>query len=156
MRKNIALLAMENEEVITPEVVAPEITAAVDDTVVDQIVESPEADMAGMQEIATEMDDIEAAMDEGEQTAEVLEQVSDKLEESIPEGGVDPIAAEAIRIAVEHLCTRVGMSKAKSSFAMEGFASKTTRIQATQIAIESIQDSEPSNQHEHRNAQLLL
>lgn len=149
MRKNIALLALENEEVeevVVPAAVpAEEVETRVEEaraeTVVDDIVEAPEAEIAEMTEIAVEMEEAEAAVDEGVETAETLGEMREQLEAAVDEGGVEPIAAEAIRIAVEHLRARVGMAKGQSGIAIEGFKSKTTRIQSTQIAIEAISDT---------------
>ena len=136
-RKNIALLALEGEQMIEDQL--PVEGAEV---VADQIEASPEAELVEMQEIAQEMDDIEAARDEGMDTVETMGRVEEKLEEAIDEsGGIDPIAAEAIKICLEHMQCRMTGGTVMKTFALEGFKSKTTRIQATNMAMESFKET---------------
>jgi phiKZ-like phage internal head proteins len=123
---------------LSDEATAGEEVESSSDAAIDEIVESPESDISDAAEIATELDQADAAIDEGSDTAEALSGIQEKLEESVETGGIDPIAAEAIKIAVEHMSARVGLKDSHSGIAIEGFKSKTTRVQATRIAIESI------------------
>ena len=135
-RKNIALLALEGE------MIEDQLPVENAEVVADQIEASPEAELVEMQEIAQEMDDIEAARDEGMDTVETMGRVEEKLEEAIDEtGGIDPIAAEAIKICLEHMQCRMTGGTVMKTFALEGFKSKTTRIQATNMAMESFKET---------------
>ena len=135
-RKNIALLALEGE------MIEDQLPVEGAEAVADQIEASPEAELVEMQEIAQEMDDIEAARDEGMDTVETMGRVGEKLEEAIDEtGGIDPIAAEAIKICLEHMQCRMTGGTVMKTFALEGFKSKTTRIQATNMAMESFKET---------------
>ena len=135
-RKNIALLALEGE------MIGDQLPVENAEVVADQIEASPEAELVEMQEIAQEMDDIEAARDEGMDTVETMGRVGEKLEEAIDEnGGIDPIAAEAIKICLEHMQCRMTGGTVMKTFALEGFKSKTTRIQATNMAMESFKET---------------
>ena len=135
-RKNIALLALEGE------MIGDQLPVENAEVVADQIEASPEAELVEMQEIAQEMDDIEAARDEGMDTVETVGRVGEKLEEAIDEnGGIDPIAAEAIKICLEHMQCRMTGGTVMKTFALEGFKSKTTRIQATNMAMESFKET---------------
>ena len=135
-RKNIALLALEGE------MIEDQLPVENAEVVADQIEASPEAELVEMQEIAQEMDDIEAARDEGMDTVETMGRVGEKLEEAIDEnGGIDPIAAEAIKICLEHMQCRMTGGTVMKTFALEGFKSKTTRIQATNMAMESFKET---------------
>lgn len=135
-RKNIALLALEGE------MIEDQLPVEGAEVVADQIEASPEAELVEMQEIAQEMDDIEAARDEGMDTVETMGRVEEKLEEAIDEtGGIDPIAAEAIKICLEHMQCRMTGGTVMKTFALEGFKSKTTRIQATNMAMESFKET---------------
>ena len=135
-RKNIALLALEGE------MAEDQLPVENAEVVADQIEASPEAELVEMQEIAQEMDDIEAARDEGMDTIETIGRVQEKLEESVDEnGGIDPIAAEAIKICLEHMQCRMTGGTVMKTFALEGFKSKTTRIQATNMAMESFKET---------------
>lgn len=85
----------------------------------------------------------ETAVADGIGAADQLEEIEDVVEASIEEGeGLDPIAAEAIRIAVEAVCARVGASP-KSMYALyatENFESASSRKANTRFALESVSD----------------
>lgn len=132
-RFNIALLG---EEVEAEDTVTPEATDATLDTIAD----SPEPEIAEANEVAGDLQDADAAAAEAEEVAETLDAMAGPIEAAQAEGGLTEPAAEAIRIAVEHMKSRIGMSKRKT-FAMEGFKSKTTRSQATRVALEDIKET---------------
>lgn len=108
------------------------------DIPVEEIADQPENDIAEMQEIATEMENGEDSIDEAAETADTLGEVHDQMAETLPEGGMEPAAAAAVEVAVEHMCKRLGFSAKQSGFALEAFGDKKTRVQATKIAMETI------------------
>lgn len=126
----IAIMALEGLE--------EEEVAVGTDIPVEEIADQPENDLAEMQEIATEMESGEDSIDEAADTADTLGEVQDQMAETLPEGGMEPAAAAAVEVAVEHMCKRLGFSAKQSGFALEAFGDKTTRVQATKIAMETI------------------
>lgn len=126
-RTTIALLSMDAE---VPEV---------ETTNIAEVLEaSPDSELAEVGELAAEMEDIEAAIDGGLETADTLEQSADKVEESIEDGGLPPVAAEAMNLMLSHIQRDWGMPNAKAGFALENFGSKQTRIAATKVAMEEM------------------
>ena len=96
-----------------------------------------------MEEEASDADSQETAIDDGMGAAGQLEEIESVVEASIEEGeGLDPIAAEAVRIAVEAICARVGANP-KSMYALyatENFQSASSRKANSRIALEGIGD----------------
>ncbi len=83
----------------------------------------------------------EAAIDEGMGAADQLEQVEEVVSDAVENGeGLDPVAAEAIRIAVEAICARVGANPKAvySLYATENFQSASSRKANSKIALEGI------------------
>lgn len=80
------------------------------------------------------------AISEGMDAADSLEQVEDLVSEANEGEGLDPVAAEAVRLAVESICARVGADpKAMYSlYAVENFRSPSSRKANTQYALEGI------------------
>lgn len=115
--------------------------------VVELEASAEEGEVADVQvEIEEEVSEValqEAAVADGIGAADQLEEIEDVVEASIEEGeGLDPIAAEAIRIAVEAVCARVGASP-KSMYALyatENFESASSRKANTRFALESVSD----------------
>lgn len=88
-----------------------------------------------------EVADIESAVDNGTEAAGQMEQVEELIEDSLEEGeGLDEVAAEAVRIAVESICSKVGYpAKTMTAlYATENFASASSRKANTQYALESV------------------
>jgi len=81
-----------------------------------------------------------AAIDEGMGAADQLEQVEEVVADAAEGEGLDPVAAEAIKIAVEAICARVGANpKAMYSlYATENFQSASSRKANTKIALEGV------------------
>lgn len=129
-RMNIALLSEELEFAALPEEQAGAANAAI-----DAMAEDGAEGAVETAELALELDEIEGALDEGIETAEVVEEVAAKAEEANANGGLDPVAAEAISLALNHLCARVGVAP-KANVSMEGFKAKATRVRQTTIAVE--------------------
>lgn len=129
-RMNIALLSEELEVADLPEE-----QAGAADAAIDAMAEDGAEGAVETAELALELDEIEGALDEGIETAEVVEEVAAKAEEANANGGLDPVAAEAISLALNHLCARVGVAP-KANVSMEGFKAKATRVRQTTIAVE--------------------
>lgn len=81
-------------------------------------------------------DEVEKATD----TAETLTAISGQMKESVKDGGMDEHAAAAIEVAVEHMCRQLGIRKKRTGFVLEGFKDKTSRVQATKLAMEGIKE----------------
>ena len=113
---------------------------------VEMTVSPEEGEIADVQaEVESEMNDINSTGDGIEDAAEAgdqLEEVGDLVDGS--EDGLDPVAAEAVRIAVEAICARVGADPKKMGmyhlYATENFKSSSSRKANTQIALEGIKD----------------
>ena len=94
-----------------------------------------------VQEEVGELESQETAIDEGTEAAGQLEEVEALVEQAAEEGeGLDPVAAEAIRIAVEAICARVGANP-KSMYALyatENFQSASSRKANTRFALEGV------------------
>ncbi len=137
------LFALEDADVIdtAPELeTIPEVGEVADATV------EAESDV-------TEIADATAAVDEGTQAADQLEEVQEVVETSIGETadgevipdsenteGLSPVAAEAVRIAVEAICGRVGANAKKvyALYATENFQSASSRKANSKIALEGV------------------
>ena len=95
----------------------------------------------GVQEEVGELESQETAIDEGTEAAGQLEEVEALVEQAAEEGeGLDPVAAEAVRIAVEAICARVGANP-KSMYALyatENFQSASSRKANTRFALEGV------------------
>ena len=91
---------------------------------------------------AAQVEDNSEAISEGVEAADQLEEVEEVVEKATEEEGLDPVAAEAIRIAVEAICARIGAnSKAiYPLYAVENFQSASSRKANTKIALEGISE----------------
>lgn len=91
----------------------------------------------------TEIEGMDTAITEGEAAAGQLEEVQEVVESSLAEGGeegLSPVAAEAIRLAIEAISARVGYNP-KSVYALyatENFSSASSRKANTKIALEGV------------------
>lgn len=127
------LFAFENADVIGGEVEleTPVEAGEVADVEVDVMEEGGE--------IEEQADAIEEGMDASNQ----MEQVEELVEQAAEEGeGLDPVAAEAIRIAVEAICARVGANP-KSMYALyatENFQSASSRKANSRFALEGVKE----------------
>ena len=91
-------------------------------------------------EIAEAADSAEA-IEEGMGAADQLDQVEEVVADAVENGeGLDPVAAESLRIAVEAICARIGANpKAMYSlYATENFQSASSRKANSKIALESV------------------
>lgn len=127
MSKLFALEDLENEPVGTELESTPEVGEVAD------VQGDVDADIGEGEEAA-------AAIDEGMGAADQLEEVQDVVETASEGEGLDPVAAEAIRIAVEAICARVGANPKAvySLYATENFQSASSRKANTRIALEGV------------------
>lgn len=138
MRKGIIALGLEE---LNPEVPEETVPAEVTD-----FVDAPEGDLADAAEAETEVQRSEEEVGEAADTAETLETVADRLEETLPDGGVSEKEAETVEVAVEHMLARVGFpAKGKKTFpALENFKNKEDRVANTRVAVEGIREKAAS------------
>lgn len=118
-----------------------------DDTGVDAEMETgvEEGEVAAvMADGAEDMADISETSDavaEGTEAAAQMGEVEDLVEDAVENGeGLEPVAAEAIRISVEAICARVGANPRAvySLYATENFQSASSRKANSRIALEGI------------------
>lgn len=128
MSKLFALEEMELDSAVTDMEASPE-----EGEVADVQVEV-EADIADAAQSA-------AAIEEGAEASDQLEQVEEMVADAVENGeGLDPIAAEATRIAVEAICARVGANPKAvyAVYATENFQSVSSRKANSKIALEAV------------------
>lgn len=89
---------------------------------------------------AGEITEVEAGVEEGMGAADQLEQVEEVVEQAAEGEGLDPVAAEAIKIAVEAICARIGANPKAvySLYATENFKSASSRKANTKYALEGL------------------
>lgn len=97
------------------------------------------AEVSDMESEAVELDSGAEAVTDGVEAAGQLEELGEVVEQAQEEGGLDPIAAEAVRIAYESIMGRLGVSNAPAAkyFAAENFQSRSTRKANTALAMEA-------------------
>ena len=101
-------------------------------------VEAAEAE-AEVTESTVDGDDIAADINEGVEVVEALESISDALAISAKNGGMDKYSAQVVGIATQYMYDRVGL-RAKAMPSLESFGGSSTRIGATQLAMEGIKE----------------
>lgn len=88
-----------------------------------------------------EIAEVAEAASEGTEAADQLGQVEELVEDAVENGeGLDPVAAEAVRISVEAICARIGANPRSvySLYATENFQSASSRKANSRIALEGI------------------
>ena len=100
-------------------------------------VDGGETEIAEAGEAGAEMGDQIETIDEAHDDQDTLGAISEVLEDSVEDGGVDQATARVAEIAVESIYKRLGVKK-KAMPSMESFGSRSSRVRATQIAIEGI------------------
>ena len=128
------VVAMEEEAaaVAAPEVAVADVELAEGATeVADSVAEVEAENVEGEEEAA--------AVAEAGDVVETLEVAAESLRIAAANGGIDKYSAAAIGALTQHLYDRVGY-KAKAMPAMESFGGASTRIGATQLAMEGIQE----------------
>lgn len=124
------VFAMESDEVVPGDEVemVPEIQAEV------------EAGAAEVTEQAGEIESADVAIDGAQTDAETLGDIQEVMADSVEQGeGMPEEAAAIAEVAVESIRARLGMSASQRALpALESFGSKSSRLQATRIAMESV------------------
>jgi len=95
------------------------------------------SDIPETQEETGELTEHAEAVDEAVDAAGDLDEVQEVVEKSIEEeGGLSPVAAEAVRIAVESICARVGASPKSlfSLYATENYKSSSARLANSKLS----------------------
>lgn len=84
--------------------------------------------------------EIKSGIEEGMGAADQLEQVESVVAATASVDGLDPVAAEAIKIAVEAICARIGANPKAvySLYATENFKSASSRKANTKYALEGL------------------
>ena len=118
-------------------------TGAISEDMVDDSV----GEVADVQtEVTDDTGDISedvGGVEEGIDATDSLDQVEDLVEGAVESGeGLDPVAAEAIRIAIEAVCSRVGADPKAiySLYATENFSSPSSRKSNSGIALEGVKE----------------
>lgn len=124
------VVALEEEEVAA--------VAAAEAPAMDNA-ESLETDMLEVSESAAEQGEEDAQVEEAAEVVEALESIAECLKVSAANGGLDRHSAAAIGVATQYMYSRVGI-KSKSMPAMESFGGTSSRVGATQLAMEDIKD----------------
>ena len=114
----------------------------------DELQTSPEeGEAAAVQaEMETEIDDVQEGADQidaGVEAAGELEQVEELVSDTVEQGeGLDPVAAEAIRLAVSVIASKVGVNPKSvySLYASENFQSASARKGNSFHALEGVQE----------------
>lgn len=121
------VLSMEDAEVAinNPEEVTVEVSGEV-----EQQAAEVETDAA---EIVEGSDEVVAAVEEAETLDTIIEVVEPTVVETDGEG-MEPVAAQVAEVAVESICSRLGIQYTKMS--MEAFGSSNNRVTATRLAVE--------------------
>lgn len=127
-------------EELEAERVEGEVEAATD------FVDAPEADILAADDADGELAAIDDNLDEACATSDTLDELEGAVRDSVEEGGLAEGPAEAIRVAVEHMRTRLTFpaSSRKVFPAMEGFGDRATRLRATKYALEGIEKTNRS------------
>lgn len=124
---------LEEEEIKTPAAVAePEV--AIGDNA-----ENLETDMIEAGDAAADVDALQSDTDATAEVSEALESIVVSLRACAKEGGMDRHSAACVGTAVDALYKQVGIRR-RSFPALESFGQTSSRIRATEIAMEEITD----------------
>lgn len=134
--------ALEEEQVV--EAAVAEAAAEAAPAVVD-----PVEQLEGAESLETELLEVQEVVEEGEVQAEQVEEAAEvqealgeyqeALEQIAAQGGLDRHGARILHIGLEQLCARVGIvATSKPMPSLESFGGTTSRIRATEIAMESV------------------
>jgi hypothetical protein len=129
-RLNIAMLAQEAQ---AQEVVEQQ-------TELEVVGQQAEDAIAEATQQQVEIEQTQQAMDETEEVIQEAEEERQVLEQSQAQGGAEPVAMEALQRAVKRFEKRTGVACSVKSMGLESFASKTTRLQQTKVAMEGAVD----------------
>jgi len=132
MRKHVkGLVAAMEEESRIAEQTMPEVEPAA---------ETVENDLIEISEDAAEGEQAEAEMEEAGEVSEALEAMHEVMAKAAANGGLDRHGAQLASIAIDHLYKRIGI-KSNAMPALESFGGTSSRVGATQIAMEEIKSN---------------
>lgn len=115
--------------------------AATQPTIVDHsdTVETGLMDIADSEAAAAQVDE---QTDEAVEVATALESIAVCLKSAAGNGGMSRDGAQAVNIAVAHMCKRVGIDPVTRRLpALESYGSVSSRVTATTLAMESVADT---------------
>lgn len=99
-------------------------------------------EVLALNQAATEIEAFDDALVEAGQTTDTFIELDHALAQTVSEGGLAPVAADAIRMAVEQLVDRMDFpTKPKVFPSMENFKDPHKRVQATKVAMEGLKDT---------------
>jgi hypothetical protein len=130
------IFALENEHIEE----APPVEDVAPAQELPQHSESAEADVADMNADEGEINEADGAIDEAMDSVEALEAIREQLLEADKEGGLSRAGAGVLRVSLEHIYGRLGLSTDKVMPALESFGGQASRQEATQMALEDIQE----------------
>ena len=140
------ILSVRNKHASGLQAALEDLDTGTDDTNTDEvvIVADPETaeviqDHAELAEAAKDVEEAQDVVEELEEGEAGLEAIAHDLEAAIADGGLEPQAAVYLQHAVDAHTQRLGIRKSIVP-SVESFGGKTTRQQATQIALESINE----------------
>lgn len=130
------VVALENEDnlVVDPNEVVP----AADVERAEAATEVAE-EVADVNEEMAAQDEVDAQIEEATEIVEALESVAEVMAISAKNGGMDKHSAHAVGVLVQHAYSRVGL-EAQAMPSLESFGSTSSRVAATQIAMEDIKE----------------
>lgn len=102
--------------------------------------DSLETSMIEANEAGADLDDMDSSIEEAVEGAEEIEAIADTLDETVEEGGADAATARVAEVAVESIFRRLNI-KRKAMPSMESFGTRSSRVQATKIAVEGMKES---------------
>lgn len=126
-RLNIAMLS-EQAQVETTDVQQQ--------TELEVVGQQAEDAIAEATQIQTDIESAQQAADDAEEVVQQVEEERQVLEQAQQQGGAEQPAMEALQRAMSRFEKRTGVRSSISGMGMESFGSKSTRAQATAIAME--------------------
>lgn len=105
---------------------------------VDEGAENLETELLDVADSQEEVESNDEQIEEAGDTIEALESLRLKLVTSLESGGLDRTGADILSGELKGHYKRVGLDMPQAAPALESFGGSTSRIQATQLAIESI------------------
>ena len=126
--------------------------AATDPVDVPVEVEAPadtlETQMLEVEDVAEIVETLDDQVEDAIGSADELQVIADKLEASLPEGGVDEATADMAEVAVESLYRRLGVTLPSKGgkpgtpmVSLEAFKGRQSRQEATRVAMEGIKET---------------
>lgn len=120
-----------------------EAVPVVDPTVVPATAAEVETATAEVTEQVGEAEQMDTAIETAEADAGTLENIQEVMADSVESGeGLSEDAAKIAEVAIESICARMGIqNKQKVMPSVESFGSKSSRVLATKLAMESVMDT---------------